>query len=63
MDWHLILIIPVPAGGAAGDQCGQGIGEVIPKVKVLPRVPVPTKNLVHVDFIDFRGIGPLALLA
>jgi hypothetical protein len=24
---------------------------------------VPTKNLVHVDFIDFRGIGPLALLA
>ena len=25
--------------------------------------PVPTKNSVHVDFIDFRGIGALALLA
>jgi len=24
---------------------------------------VPTKNSVHVDFIDFRGIGALALLA
>jgi hypothetical protein len=23
---------------------------------------VPTKNLVHADFVDFRGIGPLALL-
>ena len=24
---------------------------------------VPTKNLVHVDFVDFSGIAPLALLA
>jgi hypothetical protein len=24
--------------------------------------PVPTKNLVRVDFVDFRGIGPVALL-
>ena len=23
--------------------------------------PVPTKNLVYVDFVDFSGVGPLAL--
>jgi hypothetical protein len=25
-------------------------------------IPVPTKNLVRVDFVDFCGIGPVALL-
>jgi len=25
--------------------------------------PVPTKNSVHIDFLDFSGTGPLALPA
>jgi hypothetical protein len=31
--------------------------------RATPVAPVPTKNLVHLDFVDFSGVGPLVLQA
>jgi hypothetical protein len=53
----MIPALQLPARSAVLSVAGWG------HLRAHSEMVVPTKNLVHVDFVDFSGTWPLALLA